>query len=115
MVVPGNDIRASRRWRAALRIGDRICRGAVRGIGRTIRFGSILDVDCILIADFISSSGGTNLSVSADGEMRVHVVAGIPPVAASPSCGPFDSRPADWPKPAGVVAISQLTGIGPTA
>jgi hypothetical protein len=59
MVVPGNDITASRRWRAALRIGDRIGRGAVRGIGRTIRFRFALDIgiDCILVADFIKFLG----------------------------------------------------------
>ena len=61
MVVPGNDITASRRWRAALRIGDRIGRGAVRGIGRTIRFRFALDIGIgigrILVADFIKSLG----------------------------------------------------------
>ena len=60
------------------------------------------------------SSGGTNLSVSADGEMRVYVLAGD-------SAGGylafmtalFDSRAMACRKPAGGVPISPLTNICP--
>jgi hypothetical protein len=36
-----------------------LARGAVRGIGRTIRFGFVvdIDIDCILVADFIKFLG----------------------------------------------------------
>jgi hypothetical protein len=65
MVVPGNDIRASRRWRPLWGSGQH-CRGAVRGIVRTIRFGFVLDIDSILVADFIKFLGRNQ---------SVHVVA----------------------------------------
>lgn len=59
------------------------------------------------------SSGGTNLSGSADGEMRVYVLAGDPAGGyLALTAALFDSR-RRLAKPAGVVAISPLTDICP--
>ena len=60
----------------------------------TIRFGFALAIDCILVADSIKFLGRTNLSVSADSEARVHVLAGSGTRISSylAFMTPFDSR-----------------------
>ena len=107
MVVPAGDITASR--------AGRIGRGAVRRVvpSHPISGSSSTTSTAFSSQTSYSSSGGTNLSVSADGEMRVHVVAGDSAGGYLAFMTALSIPAAGWPKPAGVVVISPATNIGP--